>query len=62
MTKKEFIEVCKNTIGVDFEGVDLSKIETRDLVAELRSRQEVTFHYLKMVWNVNLKQTHLMEQ
>lgn len=47
MTKKEFIEVCKNTIGVDFEGVDLSKIETRDLVAELRSRQEVTFHYVE---------------
>lgn len=47
MTKKEFVEICKNTVGVDFEGVDLSKIETKDLVAELRSREEVKFHYVE---------------
>lgn len=47
MTKKEFAEICKNTVGVDFEGVDLSKIETKDLVAELRSREEVKFHYVE---------------
>lgn len=27
--------------------MDLSKIETKDLVAELRSREEVKFHYVE---------------
>ncbi|MGL5724648.1 hypothetical protein [Cetobacterium sp.] len=47
MTKKEFVEICRNTVGVDFGGMDLSKIETKDLVAELRTRKDVKFHYVE---------------
>ncbi|WP_297635139.1 hypothetical protein [uncultured Clostridium sp.] len=45
MTKREIVQFMAIANGVP--EVDLSKIETKDLVAELRSREEVKFHYVE---------------
>lgn len=45
MTKREMVQF--SAIANRIPEVDLSKIETRNLVAELRSRKEVKFHYIE---------------
>lgn len=46
MTKKELIDICKNTVGEDFYKIVLSEITLESLVEELRRREGVELHYV----------------